>query len=277
MEILKEITKEVFEQNVPAAKMPERNTSVYDRMKLMLQTSYTMMIKTLVSPECESALDEDAELKTLAVRTVCLDAFVRSIRSHDLVLTATGFGIVSTESTAPASRARVDALAEEMAVEELLTIDQMLKKLVWLEGWGETEQARKRIPTLFYSPEQLCAMPLTSQNWQLATGRAASADAFLRGEVSEEYMDELLVKLRTATLGNADAIIVEKCNRFTADFISNYELTKGMPNKLLLQSVTEQLESYPESYPAYTNSRLYARRHAERYKNRKEDPTFFLI
>ncbi|MBP3757179.1 MAG: hypothetical protein J6I61_07860 [Prevotella sp.] len=280
MEILKEITKDVFEANVPAAKMPERNTSVFERMKLMLQTAYTMMIKTLVSPECEAQLDSDEQLKQLAIRAVCLDAFVRTCRSLDLVLTATGFGIVSTESTAPASRVRVEALIEEMAVEELHTIDLMLQLLVKVNGWGLTEQARQRIPTLFYRPMFLkmwATMPLTSQNWQLAQGRAASADAFLRAEISEEYMDELLQKVRTATLENADIIVVDKCNRFTGDYLSNYELSKGMPNKQMLRAIMEQLESYPDSYPIYVQSRLYAKRHAERYQNKKQDPTFFFM
>lgn len=279
MDILREITKEVFERNVPAAKMPERNNSVFERMLGMLQTSYTMMIKTLVSPECEDALDRE-ELKTLAIRCVCLDAFVRTCRSLDLVLTATGFGIVSTESTAPASRARVEALIEEMAVEELLTVDRMLQLLVKKDGWGRTEQAQFRIPTLFYRPVYMkmwATMPLTSQNWQLARGRAASADAFLRSEISEEYMDELLLKVRTGTLENADVIVMDKCNHFTGDFVSNYELSMGMPNKKLLRSIMEQVESYAESYPTYVSSRLYAKRHAERFKNRKDDPTFFFM
>ena len=280
MEILREITKDVFEANVPVAKMPERNTSVYERMKLMLQTAYTMMIKTLVSPGCEPSLDENVELKQLSIRVVCLDAFVRTCRSLDLVLTATGFGIVSTESTAPASRVRVEALIEEMTVEELRTIDLILQQLVKVSGWGQTEQARQRIPTLFYRPvflQMWATMPLTSQNWQLAQGRAASADAFLRAEISEEYMDELLLKVRTATLENADIIVMDKCNRFTGDYLSNYELSKGMPNKQMLRAIMEQLESFPESYTTYVSSRLYAKRHAERYQNRKDDPTFFFM
>lgn len=280
MEILKEITKEVFESNVPAAKMPERNTSVYERMKLMLRTAYTMAVRTLVAPECEQALESSVELRQLAIRAVCLDAFVRTCRSLDLVLTATGFGIVSTESTAPASRVRVEALIEEMAVEELRTVDLMLQLLVKVDGWGQTEQARQRIPTLFYRPAFLkmwATVPLSSGNWQTAQGLAASADAFLRAEISEEYMEELLRKVRTGTQENADIIVIDKCNRFTGDFISNYELSNGMPNRQMLSAVMEQVESYPESYPTYVSSRLYAKRHAERYRNRKEDPTFFFV
>ena len=63
-----------------------------------------------------------------------------------------------------------------------------------------------------------------------------------------------------------------------ADFISMYDLSGGIPNELLLlRQVVHQLETYRDSYPTYTSSTLYARRHAERYQNRKEDPTFFFM
>lgn len=290
MEILNEITKEVFEAYVPVAKMPERNGSVFNRLQKQFEAAYAMMIRTLVSPECEPVLDTDARLKALAVQTVCVDAFVHTCRSLDLVLTATGFGIVSTESTAPASKSRVDALVEQLGVQEIGLIDQMVQLLMAVEGWGLTEQARMRVQTLFYRPQQvehMTTLRLTTDNWQLAQGRAVTASAILRGEISDEYMDELLLKTRTATLGNADIIVVQKCCAFMADFISMYDLNGGIPrssegrlqgkNELLLRQVVHQLETYRDSYPTYTSSTLYARRHAERYQNKREDPTFFFM
>jgi len=280
MEVTQVITKEVFELYVPAAKMPERNSSVYNRLQQQFVAAYGMMIRTLVSPQCEAALDSSERLKNLAVPLVCIDAFVRTCRSLDLVLTATGFGIVSTESTAPASKNRVDALIEQLSLEELDLIDEMIQELMAVEGWGVTEQARMRVATLFYRPQQLRSMTtlkLTTDNWQLALGRATTASALLRNEISDEYMDELLMKMRTNALDNADIIVVQKCVAFMADFISNNELNSGIPNELLLRQVVHQLESYRDSYPTYTGSTLYARRHAQRFQNRKEDPTFFFM
>lgn len=280
MEILTVITKEIFESYVPAAKMPERNTSVFNRLQLQFGAAYTMMIRTLVSPQCETELDTNERLRALAVPLVCIDAFVRTCRSLDLVLTATGFGIVSTESTAPASKSRVDALIEELSLQELDLIDEIVQELMKVEGWGLTEQAQMRVATLFYRPQQLDTMTtlkLTTDNWQMAQGLAVTASAILRNEISDEYMDELLLKLRTNTLGNADIIIAQKCGAFIADFISMYDLNGGIPNDLLLRQVVHQLESYRDSYPTYVNSTLYARRHAERYQNKKDDPTFFFM
>jgi hypothetical protein len=273
------MTKEVFETFVPAAKMPDRNTSVYERLQSHFVAAYGMMVRTLVSPQFEAALDTDGRLRSLAIPLVCVDAFVRTCRSLDVVLTATGFGIVSTESTAPASKSRVDALVEEMALEELDLVDEMVQELMKVEGWGLTEQAQMRVHTLFYSPRQmrLTTMKMTTDNWHKAMGLAPAASAFLRNEISDEYMDELLLKLRTGSLGNADIIVVQKCVAFMADFISHHDTRDGAPNELLLRQIVHQLESFRDSYPTYTNSSLYARRHAERYKNKKEDPTFFFM
>lgn len=44
MDVTKEITKEIFEQYVPAAKMPERNTSVYNRMVPYFSLSYQYLL-----------------------------------------------------------------------------------------------------------------------------------------------------------------------------------------------------------------------------------------
>lgn len=278
MNILTEITKEVFESCVPVAKMPERNSSVYERMTRMFSVSWASVVSNILSPSHESHIDSDASLKDECVRLVCLDTFIRTCRSLDVVLTATGFGIVSTESTAPASKLRVDAVVEEMMIERLLAIDNILSKLIRVKDWGATEQARLRISTLFYRPEHLrlfSSLPLTSVNWQLAINRSIVASVHLRREISAEYMDELLSKVRTGSLGNADIIVVDKCLRFIGDYISQGE--SAVPNKVMLEAIVEQLECYEESYPTYRLSRLYATRHGKRYENKRDDPTFFFI
>ena len=65
---------------------------------------------------------------------------------------------------------------------------------------------------------------------------------------------------------------------FGMDEITN--VSRAFPGScydMLLRQVVHQLECYRDSYPAYTGSTLYARRHAERYQNKKEDPTFFFM
>lgn len=273
--ILNEITKEVFERYVPAAKMPERNSSVFNRLESSLKAAYHDLVYNIISPDFEDKITEDEWLKQRCIRVVCLDAFARTCRSLDVVLTATGFGIVSTESMAPASKARVDALIEEVLVERLKTVDDIIYlHLIHVEGWGATEQARHRIVTLFFRPSQLeeCGLALTTQNWREAQELSITADMLLRKEISSEYMDELLQEARTASMSIVNGIFAAACQKFIYTYIK-----EGIPNKFQLHYLVEELENNIEKYPTYQSSKLYAKRHAERYQNKREDPTFFCM
>lgn len=279
MEILDKITKQVFEAFVPAAKMPEHNDSVYGRLSEQFKVVYDRLIQNVVAPSLETELDAEGPLQKEVLRYVCLEAFVQSIRSLDLVLTATGFGIVSTASMAPASKSRVDALMEDCRLRAAESLCQIIHCMTIRTGWDDTPQARQSIQCLFWhisSLREYTTLPYTADNWQKARGLSITADAFLRKAISEEYMEDLLRKMRSATLDNADIIIVQKCNSFTGGFISSYEFEKG-PNQNRLDDIVEQLEAYPASYPVYTASETYKARHGERYRNRKEDPTFFFM
>ena len=58
MDVTKEITKEIFEQYVPAAKMPERNTSVFNRMVPYFSRSY-QHLQDLLFKDIPTLMDAD--------------------------------------------------------------------------------------------------------------------------------------------------------------------------------------------------------------------------
>ncbi len=279
MKITEEITKEVFENYVPAARMPERNGSVYNRLQQQLSDVYTMLVRKVVGEVYEERLTSDRQLKDAVLRHVCLQAFVMTARSLDLVLTATGFGIVSTNSTAPASKSRVDALIEECRIQSIVSLHDIILHMTSAEGWGGTPCAETSICCLFWNVGHLTSyttLQLTSDNWQKASGQALEADVTLRKAISDEYMEELLRKIRTHSLNNDDTIIVNKCLVFIGGFISRYD-TDRRPASKELDAIVGQLETYVQHYPTYQQSATYRGRHAERYKNKKDDPTFFFM
>ena len=282
------ITKEIFETHVPAARMPERNTSVFERLTASFCISERRLVEEIVSPGLADLIEGD--LSALAQRFVCLDAFLQVIHSLDLVLTATGFGIVSTESTAPASRARVDALADEVAVMRLLTIERIVDVLRQQPTWAASPQASACIPSLFFRPSLLpvfCGKSLTAANWELARQRATLADAHIQRALSPELFSDLLAKLRTASLSSNETELLNHCMRFYAFFIAAEEPTPNSPHqavaaqspnaRVLLDAIIAHVEARVEVFPAYAASRLYKARHAEGYENQADDPTFFFL
>lgn len=298
--IVDSITKEIFEAHVPAAKMPERNSSVFLRLHEMFEESYEQLIRNIIGESFEAETGSNEKLRGYCVREICLDAFVRTCRSLDLVLTSTGFGVVQTESTAPASKARVDALVEECSVNKLIVVDSIIQTMTSMKGWGESEQAQLCIPTLFYRPlyfRKYTVLPFTVQSWQSAQGNAVTAESYLRLEISDEYMDDLLHCVRSNNVGPADSVIIDKCLRFMGDYISRpnvfnaSQVTKSERavgaivatpscdtlNLSLLRNIVDTMECDIQNYKVYRNSQLYAKRHAERYQNKKDDTTFFFM
>lgn len=293
MNLDNEITKEVFEKFAPVAKMPDRNTSVFSRMGDFLSTAYARVCNEIVGQAFVETVENNALAKTMIIRITCIRAFIQAARSLDLVLTSTGFGIVSTESTAPASAQRVNSLISDLRVQAMTAEDELVCHMIHVEGWGLTAQAEECIPTLFYRPrmmKELCSMPvseelsrgllhvpLSEEGWQTAKARAKYADTLLRSEISGEYMDELLQKLRTDTLEDQDRELCQMCLRFMGRYISDYERTGGQPDGQLLRKIAEKLEENADQYPTYKASSIYEGKHAQGYENKPEDAAFFFM
>ena len=60
---INEITKEVFEAYVPAAQMPERDTSVYDRLQKAFERAYGVISREIIGTSFVSRIEENAEAK----------------------------------------------------------------------------------------------------------------------------------------------------------------------------------------------------------------------
>lgn len=283
MEIQVQLTKQVFEKYVPAVKAPERNDSVYNRLKEQFSLSYSRLIGTVIGQDFVTAFEQDESNREQILRYVAIDTFVAQARALDLVLTATGFGIVSTDSTAPASQQRVDSLIAQERL-ELLTVRALIaSSLREVEGWADSYLAKAIVNCLLWHPESVwpyVTIRPSAENWQVVTGRLKEAENVIREKgIGDEYMDELVRKMRSLTLENADIIVVDRCKRLMLEFVNGYDPEKHVQhvNKHLMDSIVQQVESYPDSYPTYTNSRIYKARHSERYENKREDPTFFFM
>lgn len=280
MDVTNEITKEIFEQYVPAAKMPERNTSVFNRMVPYFSRSYQYLQDRLFTGM--PALMDAEELKGGILQFVCIHAFFRAIPSLDLVLTGTGFGVVSTNDTAPASQTRVKALRDEMEWQSLMSISALLAMLVKTDKWGNSTAGEKAIKYLYYDPYQMSecgpidnSLPM-AENWRRVCLYRGTAEMMVRREISAEYYDALLGRLRTAQMTNADIGIYHSALDYIARSIGDMEA--GKPCMVPAQwELRDYMERYADMLPEYKQSKLYASIHGDRYENQPEDPTFFFV
>ncbi|MBR6747251.1 MAG: hypothetical protein IKL83_07740 [Muribaculaceae bacterium] len=88
-------------------------------------------------------------IKILCSRLVVADALRRAIPSLDIVLTPNGFGVVSTQNLAPASKPRVDRLVGSMLAHRDDCIAALLPELVGASKWLTSKQADFFGATLF--------------------------------------------------------------------------------------------------------------------------------
>jgi hypothetical protein len=89
------------------------------------------------------------EIKIICSRLVFADALRRAIPSLDIVLTPNGFGVVSTQNLAPASKPRVDRLVGSMLAHRDDCIAALLPELVGASKWLTSPQADFFGSTLF--------------------------------------------------------------------------------------------------------------------------------
>ena len=89
------------------------------------------------------------EIKIICSRLVVADALCRAIPSLDIVLTPNGFGVVSTQNLAPASKPRVDRLVGSMLAHRDDCIAALLPELVGASKWLTSPQADFFGSTLF--------------------------------------------------------------------------------------------------------------------------------
>ena len=124
------ITREDFERYCPSAVMPD--DVVYNRISAYFDDGMRLA-QRIVGP----GVSDDVETLRLATRVAVLEAYNLAIPHLDLVLTENGFGVVSNQNVAPASRDRVLRLAQQVRDSRDDAVDDLIDALRGKEQWRE--------------------------------------------------------------------------------------------------------------------------------------------
>lgn len=129
----------------------EGEKSLFDKIATFLETSEEWLIQTFIPEPAlqEIVAQERQPFLRLLMKTVANDAFLHAVPSLDLVLTPNGFGIVSNQNIAPASKERVDRLLASLESERDQAIDLLLPRLPLLTDWQQSAQGQYFAATLF--------------------------------------------------------------------------------------------------------------------------------
>ena len=272
-----QINKEDLERAVPAAREPKGK--IFGVLEDAILAELAYLEEQYLGVAGTQAVEEGTD--TVLVLTVkqiaCIRAFLNEMRGLDLVLTSTGFGVVSTNDTAPASKQRVDALDGQLRRKERLLLGTLLDRLFHVTSWNLQPQRQWHVPTLFFCIQQLEQWAGVShpnpEDWDTAVPAILAADSALRKHLGNAYMDELLGQLTSHSLTVDNSPIVVMCQQYIgASVAQNMRLKEETYMQLI-----NRLEADLTKYPAYADGEGYRLNHFTPYENHAEDSAFHFV
>lgn len=267
-----EITKTEFENIVSVAN--SSHVEVYEKVKPQFASTYDDCKASVLGDVGTDAAEGNGhpDLTKAVKEWVCLRAFLAVFRQLDLVLTPTGFGVVSTQQMAPASKQRVDALIGHLRDSALIAHGRLLSALCKVSGWGASEVAKENIDNLFYDFRMLQKMqgPAASHlEWQAAQRLIGEADEKLRLKISNQYMDALLEKVRCGTVTVDDQPVIFQCRHIINLWIAGDQEAVKLKMRRLLSMLDADLEKY-SVYGEFG----YPVNHHENFQNTQDAPAY---
>ena len=267
------ITKSDFEQALPVG--AAANDSVYESVKPAIGRQLAFSNDALLGVAGMTYIEERGEDSTLMKwykQFVCLSAFLSVLRQLDLVLTPTGFGVVSNDNLAPASKQRVDALEGALRTQYWRTLAMTLN-LLRSENWGATEQARHFIDhiydeyTFFFETHRNA----TYTDWNNYKTTIEEAEEMLRTKMGDRQIDDIIDAFRRADSNRLEPYREVICCiiRFTDMWAVKGAATLKQPVYRRLMRILDS-EDNQEYFKLYRESPSYKANHHDTFKNTKD-------
>ena len=307
--MLLEITKPQFESNIPSAIDPE--SGLFDRVMPFMETA-DMGLRThllgeglyqalhnafgptgvegtadvsQLSPATDFRQPATIEMMAGSVRRYIVNqAMVLAIPQIDLILTSSGFGVVSSSQIAPASRERVENLRRSCLGMALHWRDNLLLQLL---GNAYTQPLAiashefiSATSSLFWTDDHLkryVHLPDETMTIWKFRPQINGAEMVVARHISREQLDALFAKMRLSELTSAQLDVIVQLRNVVAALVI---LPPGAPKALALRyfrTVYEVMEDNPNDFAEYHASSIYAGRHAPIYENKAQDPLFALL
>lgn len=265
-----DITKEVFETYCYSA--THCNNNVFEAVLPQIEIVQEKFFKEFGLEVVENTTPRE---EALIVSAVCCMAYADTIPHLDLILTDSGFGIVSTENITPASSDRVSRLRTRLLDVYDDAVDNLIGSLRAHTEWRDTDIAKELFSTFFWSGEcfRNTAFPeIYRRNCAKYKPLVSIAEAKLRDMVGDELIDELQTDIRHDERTFFQVQLVSLMRRFISAEITE---TNVADSRQLVQAILRFLDTHIEFFPIYKASSAYQARKGDRYENNKEDGVFF--
>lgn len=267
-----EITKEIFERYVPSA--IHSDDILYKKVQAyFLGAEQNLQYRLLGNMPYESL---PKLVQQEFMKCVVLSAMKAAIPDMDLILTPTGFGVVSNNNLAPASKERVQNLLASINIQALDSYEHIIALLAPIPEWYKAK-GMSLIRSLFWNSSLLaeyCGQADPHFN-DLVVLRPSILDAeiIFKRRISPKLYDRLIMEDATNTAGVYSRELITLSRVAIALYIQRGANDPQWDKAL--NDVENFLEDNLAEFPEYENSAAYRLKHLESYKNDKHDETFF--
>lgn len=195
---------------LPAIEMKGTPTIFNDALELAQEA----LVDDIIGSDLETILErresEDSRLLKACQRVIAMEAFLKSIPEVDLVLTDSGFGVISNQDVAPASKERVANLTAGLQARLDESKDRLVSFLMAstkYDDWRGSQQFARLADGLIltfaefrdlavYNP---VSAPLYPKTWQdflkLNSALNVALTSDVAAYISTDFADELLQKV----------------------------------------------------------------------------------
>lgn len=227
--------------------------SLFDKVKVDINLAENWVIETFVSTNTFNTIcgyAEDNPIKIITAKLIATEALSWAIPSLDLVLTPNGFGVVSTQNIAPASKERVNRLIGSLADYRDECIGNILPALGGESQWLTSSQA------LFFGETLFPDLAITDQvkgagsKWErylalrpkILDIEASLAEEFFSPELMVRLRNEVLRKTHTADL----ARVINAIRGQVVDLLNG-----GLIRMRDMIDVVNHIRCYPDLFPEW--------------------------
>lgn len=267
-----DITRDIFEAYVPSA--INSDDTLYDKVKAYFERAEQNLQYRLLGTIDMATLP--AVIQQEFARCIVLSAMKVAIPDLDLVLTPTGFGVVSNNNLAPASKERVQSLVTSVNQQALDSYEQLLIMLARIPDWYKAK-GPEMIRSLFWHSSLLaeyCGQsdPHLTDLVQLRPS-ILDAEILVKRHISPKLYNRLVQEDAT----NSAGIYARELITLVRVLMALY-LERGSRNPQwhkALNDVVNFLEDNLAEFPEYQDSAAYRLKHMESYSNEKHDKTYF--
>lgn len=255
----------------------EGEADLYRKIEPQLESAEMWLVTTFLDKSLLTAItaEEESDLQRACMQAVMYDALWRAIPRLDVVLTPNGFGIVNSQTVAPASKERVERLINSMEDCRDAAIAQMLKLLPQRAEWRASRFGALARLSLFQDMDHVtgsrryqrfCDMGVELCSYEAEISRRWMSRGLMEA-LCREWQDSSIEGVRLQVATELRGIVLDAYSRRPDGWQT---IKRGMVPILAL------VQTHEDDFPEWFTSDIKAAADEGGYKNTKEAKGYWL-